>query len=104
MGALGRAWPGFEQRMVKKRAPVKVERQRIGDRLVVLRPERFLVKSGKRPLDTHTTRCTKCDSAFVEHEPAFVHCRYCGNLMRVVGGSLLAQELYELRSGLRIAS
>jgi hypothetical protein len=90
--------------MLKKRAPMKIERQRVGERLVVLRPERFRAKSAKRPLEARASRCTKCDSSFVEHEPAFVHCRYCGNLMRVLGGSLLDQELYELRSGLRIAS
>jgi hypothetical protein len=69
-----------------------------------LRPERFLMKSAKRPLQARTSRCTKCDSSFIEHEPAFVHCRYCGNLMRVAGASLLEQQLYELRSGLRVAS
>lgn len=90
--------------MMRTRPAVKVERQRISERLVVLRPERFLVKAAKRPLQARTSRCTKCDSAFVEHEPAFVHCRYCGNLMRVAGASLLEQQLYELRSGLRVAS
>jgi hypothetical protein len=38
-------------------------------------------------------------------EPAFVHCRFCGSLSRRVGaGSMLDQELFELRSGLRLAS
>jgi hypothetical protein len=50
------------------------------------------------------SRCTKCGSGFVEREPAFVHCRYCGSLDRIVEGSLADQELYELRSGLRLAS
>lgn len=48
--------------------------------------------------------CIKCGSFFIEVEPAFVHCRYCGNLARIRGASLLAQEEYELRSGLRLAS
>jgi len=62
-----------------------------------------------RPLDRAKTaevqgrapRCTKCASTFVEHEPAFVHCKYCGNMMRVAGAVLLEQDTYELRSGLR---
>jgi hypothetical protein len=48
--------------------------------------------------------CIKCGSLFVEIEPAFVHCRYCGSLSRIRGTSLLAQEEYEMRSGLRLAS
>jgi hypothetical protein len=48
--------------------------------------------------------CVKCGSLFLEIEPAFVHCRYCGSLSRIRGASLLAQEEYELRSGLRLAS
>ena len=48
--------------------------------------------------------CMKCGSLFVEIEPAFVHCRYCGSLSRIRGTSLLAQEEYEMRSGLRLAS
>jgi hypothetical protein len=48
--------------------------------------------------------CHKCGSHFIEVEPAFVHCRYCGSLSRIRGASLLAQEEYELRSGLRLAS
>ena len=48
--------------------------------------------------------CLKCGSLFIEIEPAFVHCRYCGSLSRIRGTSLLAQEEYEMRSGLRLAS
>ena len=48
--------------------------------------------------------CVKCGSTFIEIEPAFVHCRYCGSLYRIRGTSLLAQEEYEMRSGLRLAS
>jgi hypothetical protein len=46
----------------------------------------------------------KCGSQFLEVEPAFIHCRYCGSLSRIRGASLLAQEEYEMRSGLRLAS
>jgi hypothetical protein len=49
-------------------------------------------------------RCGKCGSTFVTLEPAFLHCLYCGSLARIAGGSLLAQELFEIRSGLRLAS
>jgi hypothetical protein len=48
--------------------------------------------------------CIKCGSHFIEVEPAFVHCRYCGNMSRIRGASLLAQEEWELRSGMRLAS
>ena len=73
----------------------------------------------KRPVERHQARakivrlprravervgCMKCGSLFIEIEPAFVHCRYCGSLSRIRGTSLLAQEEYEMRSGLRLAS
>jgi len=48
--------------------------------------------------------CGKCGSTFVSREPAFLHCRYCGSLARIASGSLLEQELFEIRSGLRLAS
>jgi len=48
--------------------------------------------------------CAKCGSLFIAREPAFVHCRYCGSMRRITSGSLLEQELFELRSGLRLAS
>jgi ribosomal protein S27AE len=49
-------------------------------------------------------RCPKCKSVFIEHEPAFLHCKYCGNMARIVDGSLMDQDLHERRSGLKIAS
>lgn len=49
-------------------------------------------------------RCAKCRSTFVMREPAFLHCYYCGAMTRIPTGSLLEQELFELRSGLRLAS
>ncbi len=48
--------------------------------------------------------CAKCGSTFIVREPAFIHCRYCGSMHRIPAGSLLAQEEFELRSGLRLAS
>ncbi len=48
--------------------------------------------------------CPRCASLFIVVEPAFVHCRYCGGMTRIHAGSLLEQELFELRSGLRLAS
>ena len=49
-------------------------------------------------------QCAKCGSTFVVREPAFIHCRYCGAMSRIPEGSLLEQQLFELRSGLRLAS
>jgi hypothetical protein len=49
-------------------------------------------------------RCAKCRSTFVAREPAFLHCHYCGAMTRIPNSSLLDQELFELRSGLRLAS
>ncbi len=54
--------------------------------------------------DRRLDHCVKCSSTFIEREPAFLHCRYCGSLTRILGASLVDQELYELRSGLRLAS
>ena len=51
-----------------------------------------------------TGGCAKCGSRFLVIEPLFVHCRYCGSLSRRTDGSMLAQEEFELRSGLRLAS
>ena len=57
-----------------------------------------------QPTKDGILRCAKCGSTFVEREPAFLHCRYCGTLARIPKASLADQELYEIRSGLRIAS
>ena len=61
-----------------------------------------IVRLPRRTVDR--VGCLKCGSLFIEIEPAFVHCRYCGSLSRIRGTSLLAQEEYEMRSGLRLAS
>jgi hypothetical protein len=76
-----------------------VYRLSAGGRIIVLHPA-----ASTRHVDAPTPSCVKCGSTFIGHEPAFVHCFYCGNMARIAGGSLLAQEMFEIRSGLRIAS
>jgi hypothetical protein len=75
-----------------------------GTKVVLLTPERMLERASRRFLAERTNACVKCGSAFVDHEPAFVHCRYCGCIARIANRSLLEQEEFELRSGLRVAS
>ena len=70
-------------------------------RVVSLRPR---LEAATRLVAAPTDCCVKCGSIFIVREPAFIHCRYCGNMARIVSGSLLDQELFELRSGLRLAS
>jgi len=72
-------------------------------RVIALTPERLLARAEKTFLPEPAARCPKCDSTFVGREPAFLHCRHCGTLKRIANASLAAQELFELRSGLRIA-
>jgi hypothetical protein len=69
-----------------------------------LSPEVALARAAKRFLAEPTTRCPKCRSAFVGLEPAFLHCRCCGAMARIAKASLADQELFELRSGLRLVS
>jgi hypothetical protein len=73
---------------------------------VRLTPEHGLARAAKRflPRAAADGCCTKCGSAFVGREPAFVHCYYCGAMTRIADASLLAQEVFEMRSGLRMAS
>ena len=73
-------------------------------KIVRLVPRRLLERVTRPPAGQGTGGCVKCGSLFLEVEPAFVHCRYCGSLSRIRGASLLAQEEYEMRSGLRLAS
>ena len=72
-------------------------------KVIRLSPERALARAEKAFLAAPAARCPKCDSTFVGREPAFLHCRHCGTLARIANASLAAQELFELRSGLRIA-
>ena len=75
-----------------------------GSTIVPLTPERALERAARRFLPERSNACMKCGSTFIDHEPAFVHCRYCGAIARIANRSLLAQEEFELRSGLRVAS
>ena len=72
-------------------------------RILRLSPERALARASKHFLVAASDRCPKCRSTFVGLEPAFVHCRCCGAMARIAKASLLDQELFELRSGLRLA-
>jgi hypothetical protein len=69
-----------------------------------LTPELALARAARTFLAEAADRCPKCDSTFIKREPAFIHCRHCGKLARIANVSLEVQELFELRSGLRIAS
>ena len=69
-----------------------------------LTPELALARAARAFLAEPVARCPKCDSTFVKREPAFLHCRHCGKLARIANVSLDVQELWEIRSGLRIAS
>jgi hypothetical protein len=69
----------------------------------LLEPDLVLERAARRFLPQPIDRCVKCNSTFVGREPAFIHCFYCGKMARIAGGSLLAQEEFEMRSGLRIA-
>jgi hypothetical protein len=71
--------------------------------VVALAPVRALART-RQEVTAARPHCPKCASAFVAREPAFLHCYYCGHMARIPTGSLLAQELFELRSGFRIAS
>ncbi len=73
-------------------------------KVIRLSPEHGLARAAKTFLDGPAARCPKCGSTFVGREPAFLHCRHCGKLARIANAPLAAQELFELRSGLRVAS
>jgi DNA-directed RNA polymerase subunit RPC12/RpoP len=78
--------------------------RRPATKVVLLTPERVLERAARRFLPERTNACVKCGSAFIDQEPAFIHCRYCGAIIRIANRSLAAQEEFELRSGLRVAS
>jgi hypothetical protein len=69
----------------------------------LLEPDLVLERTSRRFLAQPIDRCVKCNSTFIGREPAFIHCFYCGKLARIANASLLAQEEFEMRSGLRIA-
>jgi len=69
----------------------------------LLEPDLVLERATRRFLAQPIDRCVKCNSTFIGREPAFIHCFYCGKMARIANASLLAQEEFEMRSGLRIA-
>jgi hypothetical protein len=71
---------------------------------LTITPERMLERAARKFLTMPADTCVKCGSTFIVREPAFVHCHYCGNMARIANASLGAQELFELRLGLRLAS
>lgn len=70
----------------------------------LLDPEIVLERTTRRFLAQPTDRCVKCHSTFIGHEPAFIHCYYCGKMARIANASLFLQEEFEMRSGMRAAS
>ena len=99
-----------------KRAPVRkktsakpvampMPASRTGARVVsLLDPEIVLERAARRFLPQPLDRCVKCHSTFIAHEPAFIHCYYCGKMARIANASLFLQEEFEMRSGMRAAS
>ena len=80
------------------------EPRELHPKIVRLVPRRLLERVAHAQAGETVGGCHKCGSLFLEIEPAFVHCRYCGSLSRIRGASLLAQEEWEMRSGMRLAS
>jgi hypothetical protein len=71
---------------------------------LAITPERGLERAARTFIQGPGNACDKCGSTFIVREPAFVHCHYCGKMARIANASLGAQELFELRLGLRLAS
>jgi hypothetical protein len=88
----------------KPSRPVHIVAVSNDGRVIQLLPRAVREAMAFKHVDAPGDRCGKCGSTFIAYEPAFVHCYCCGNLARIAGASLLAQELFELRSGLRLAS
>jgi hypothetical protein len=88
-------------RPARRRAPKAAA---VPVKIVRLVPRRLQERATRAASGSSAGGCVKCGSHFLEIEPAFIHCRYCGSLSRIRGASLLAQEEYEMRSGLRLAS
>jgi hypothetical protein len=94
-GANGTPANGAAPNGTPARPPAKV--------VSLLEPDLVLERAARRFLPQPIDRCVKCNSTFVGREPAFIHCFYCGKMARIANASLLAQEEFEMRSGLRIA-
>lgn len=88
------------QSVARAKRPAQVARPR--GRVVRISPAAVREREVLAARGVHV--CVKCGSGWVVLEPAFLHCRFCGNLHRRPGGSLLLQEEFEIRSGLRLAS
>jgi hypothetical protein len=86
-------------RKPKRSVTAARKRGAVRAKIVRLVPRRLLDRVRAAKGEPDRGGCHKCGSHFIEVEPAFVHCRYCGSLSRIRGASLLAQEEYELRSG-----
>jgi hypothetical protein len=87
------------------KAALAVPSSKNGARVVsLLDPELVLERAAKRFLPQPLDRCVKCHSTFIGHEPAFIHCYYCGKMARIANASLFLQEEFEMRSGMRAAS
>jgi len=85
--------------------PLALPSAKNGARVVsLLDPELVLERAAKRFLPQPLDRCIKCHSTFIGHEPAFIHCYYCGKMARIANASLFLQEEFEMRSGMRAAS
>jgi hypothetical protein len=89
---------------VRGESPGTTAAPRRGAVIVRLTPERRLEHAMATMATREGDRCSKCDSRFVRREPAFLHCFYCGATARILHGSLEEQEIFERRSGLRVAS
>jgi hypothetical protein len=88
-----------------KAPPSSAPLPRGGARVVsLLDPDIVLERTAKRFLVQPIDRCVKCHSTFICHEPAFIHCYYCGKMARIANASLFLQEEFEMRSGMRAAS
>ncbi len=57
------------------------------NRVIRLTPEHTLRRAAKRFLEAPGDNCPKCESTYVRREPAFIHCRCCGNLARIANAS-----------------
>ena len=77
---------------------------RAAGKVIRLTPEHGLQRAAKRFLSGTATECPKCGSAHVGREPAFLRCRACGKLTRIVDAPLSEQAQFELRAGLCLAS
>ena len=89
---------------VTKAAPVCAPRRTTARVVSLLDPEIVLERTARRFLPEPLDRCVKCHSTFIAHEPAFIHCYYCGKMARIANASLVLQEEFEMRSGMRAAS